>query len=103
MPDWVANKAARLERIRAAKVTLEAETRIHACPHHCLEYLAERLLSRNRPWRLTENVEWSREKIIGASRLGATAPHASKPGCPASSSVHDTARVSKTTNLNIGP
>jgi hypothetical protein len=25
MPDWVANKAARLERIRAAKATLEAE------------------------------------------------------------------------------
>ncbi len=25
MPDWVANKAARLERIRAAKVALEAE------------------------------------------------------------------------------
>ena len=27
MPDWVANKAARLERIRAAKVALEAEAK----------------------------------------------------------------------------
>jgi len=27
MPDWVANKAARLERIRAAKATLEAEAK----------------------------------------------------------------------------
>ena len=27
MPDWVANRAARLERIRAAKVALEAEAK----------------------------------------------------------------------------
>ena len=27
MPDWVANKAARLERIRAGKVALEAEAK----------------------------------------------------------------------------
>ena len=35
MPDWVANKAARLERIRAAKVALEAE----AIRAHHLRYL----------------------------------------------------------------